>query len=346
MTPLSIYPFGLGKQMFNANILKLAFLLVLNSFYCASASAHFLSFGVLPPTIENYSLEKISKHIYTVIGPNDFPNPKTRGFMNNPAAILTDEGFVIVDPGSGANIGREFLKKLKCISSKPVIAIFDTHVHGDHWLGNQGIRESYPDVPIYAHYRAIERLNAGEAKVWFDRFNRMTEGAISDTDTRIALPNKPLKGDETIKIGDLTFKFYHPEKAHSNTDMMIEVVEDKVMFTGDVVMNEYMPYSAVPEDASFKGTIKALQTALDNDNVKIYVPGHGLPIDKDALHLQIKFTQDLIASVKKYYLQGLQAHEMKDLVAKDMEEYRNWSHFDELGKVIAYVYSEVEEDNF
>lgn len=330
--------------MLNVNVIRWVFLFVMNGFCYSSASAHYLSFGVLPPTIENHSLEKVSEHVYTVIGPHDWPNKKSQGFMNNPSAILTNEGFVVVDPGSGANIGREFLKKLKCISSKPVVAVFNTHLHGDHWLGNHGIRESYPNVPIYAHSRAIERLSSGEGKVWFDRFNGMTEGVIADT--RITLPDKPLKGGELIKIGGITFKIHHPGKAHSDTDIMIEVVNDKVLLTGDIVMVGFMPYSAIPEDASFKGTIKALNDAINNDNIKIYVPGHGLPVERDSLYTQIKFTQDLLASVKKYYLQGLQAHEMKDLVAKDLEEYRTWSHFDELGKVLAHVYAEVEEDNF
>lgn len=331
-------------RMLNVEIIKVAFLVVLNGLCYSSASAHFLSFGVLPPTIENHSLEKISEHVYTVIGPHDLPNSKTKGFMNNPSAILTNKGFVVVDPGSSAKIGREFLKKLKCISPQPVVAVFNTHVHGDHWLGNHGIRESYPGVPIYAHYHAIERLNAGEGQVWLDRFNGMTGGAL--TDTRITVPDKALKGGEAIKIGGITFKVHNPGKAHSNTDIMIEVVDDKVLFTGDIVMNEFMPYSAVPEDASFKGTIKALNDAINNDNIKIYVPGHGLPLEKNLLHTQIKFTQDLLASVKKYYLQGMADHEMRGLVEKDLEEYRTWSHFDELGKVIAHVYVEVEQDNF
>jgi hypothetical protein len=62
--------------------------------------------------------------------------------------------------------------------------------------------------------------------------------------------------------------------------------------------------------------------------------------------IQIKFTEDLLASVKKYFLQGLQAHEMTARVEKDLQEYRNWDHFDELGKVISHAYVEVEQDNF
>jgi glyoxylase-like metal-dependent hydrolase (beta-lactamase superfamily II) len=34
------------------------------------------------------------------------------------------------------------------ITNKPIVAVFNTHVHGDHWLGNQAIVERYPAVKI------------------------------------------------------------------------------------------------------------------------------------------------------------------------------------------------------
>ena len=104
-------------------------------------------------SIENHKRDRVSKHIYVVHGTQDLPNPKSRGFMNNPAAILTNNGVIIIDPGSSTEISKQLLEKVKVVSDKPVIAVFNTHVHGDHWLGNHGIRESYPKIPIYAHKR-------------------------------------------------------------------------------------------------------------------------------------------------------------------------------------------------
>jgi ribonuclease BN (tRNA processing enzyme) len=45
------------------------------------------------------------------------------------------------------------------ITNKPIVAVFNTHVHGDHWLGNQAIVERYPAVKIYAHPNMIEQAN-------------------------------------------------------------------------------------------------------------------------------------------------------------------------------------------
>ena len=105
----------------------------------------------IPTSIEHYQLDRLNHRILIVHGPQALPNATTRGFMNNPAAILTNKGMIVIDPGSSVEIGKQFLEKLHTQTNKPVIAVFNTHVHGDHWLGNQAIRQAFPDVPIYAH---------------------------------------------------------------------------------------------------------------------------------------------------------------------------------------------------
>lgn len=37
---------------------------------------------------------------------------------------------------------------------------------------------------------------------------------------------------------------------------------------------------------------------------------------------------------------------MKDKVLRDMAKYKDWNNFNEMGRVISYVYQEVEKENF
>lgn len=69
---------------------------------------------------------------------------QTPGFINNPAAILTANGIIIVNPGSSAEIGKQLLEKVRKVSNKPVIAILNTHVHGDHCWVTQGFASATP----------------------------------------------------------------------------------------------------------------------------------------------------------------------------------------------------------
>jgi len=297
----------------------------------------------VPSTIEHYPLDQVSPHIYVVHGPLSLPNANNRGFMNNPAAILTRHGVIIVDPGSSREIGRQVLAKVRKITDKPVIAVFNTHVHGDHWLGNHGIREVYPDVPIYAHERAIERIRQGEGDFWISNFVRLTNGAVKGT--RTVAPNIGLKGGETLKLDGVSLRITHPGRAHSDNDLLIEVVDDRSLFCGDVVVAHHVPNSDVPQDASFKGSVTAIQTILKGP-YQIFIPGHGRSGGREVPATALQFLLRLNASVTRYFKQGLQDYEMKDTIIREMNEYRDWHNFSEMGRVISFAYQEIERDNF
>ncbi len=96
----------------------------------------------MPATWTDFSAEKISNHVYVIHGPLELPNETNEGFMNNPAFIVTDDGVVVIDPGSSVHTGNMLLREIRKVTELPVIAVFDTHVHGDHWLGNDAIKRA------------------------------------------------------------------------------------------------------------------------------------------------------------------------------------------------------------
>jgi len=57
--------------------------------------------------------------------------------------VLTAKGVVVVDPGSSVQVGEMLLKKIATVTKDPVIAVFNTHIHGDHWLGNDRHRRAH-----------------------------------------------------------------------------------------------------------------------------------------------------------------------------------------------------------
>ena len=60
----------------------------------------------------------------------------------------------------------------------------------------------------------------------------------------------------------------------------------------------------------------------------------------------LRFLERLRASVTKHYKQGLAAYEMQDSIIKELAEYSDWYNFNEMGRVITFVYQEVERDHF
>ena len=94
--------------------------------------------------VGNFEFEPIADNVYVMHGPLSMPNKQNQGFMNNPAIIEGQNGLILIDPGSSLLVGDKILEEVARVSSKPVIAVFNTHIHGDHWLGNQAVKRAYP----------------------------------------------------------------------------------------------------------------------------------------------------------------------------------------------------------
>ncbi len=285
--------------------------------------------------------EKLNDSVYVVHGPLELPNVANRGFMNNPAFIIADKSVVVIDPGSSQQSGKMLLREIKKVTDKPVSHIFNTHIHGDHWLGNDIIKQSYPDVKIFADPRMIKKAKEGEAQSWIDNMDRLTEGATRGT--KIAYPNTAVSDGKTLKIAGLTFNIHSVGIAHSDSDIMIEYVEGSTFFTGDNV--GYLRILRM-SDGSFRDIIKALDRAIAL-NKKFYVPGHGPSGDVKIVKLQREYFNTLYTMVEKLYEEGLEDFEMKPKILNALSKFKNWSGFEhELGRHISLAKLEVEKAEF
>lgn len=289
---------------------------------------------------KDYPLTQLTKNVYMIVGPNEEVSKQNQGFRNNPVIVTTSKGVVVVDPGSSLYTGELVIRKVKSFTTKPVIAVFNTHAHGDHWLGNQGIRKYFPKVPIYADISVKQSIESGDGKMWIKAINQRTDGAIEGT--RVVGPDHVVKNGDVIKFGNISFKVYHEGKAHSDGDIMLEIPEEKVFLFGDVLRNENIS----PFMSSFKGNLAALELG-EKVNAKVYVPGHGNSGDKRIIDGYRKFILTVKAEVKKHYAEGLSDYEMKPRVIKALKPYQKWSGFDEnIGRLISLAYLEVENESF
>lgn len=293
------------------------------------------------PAIEkDYPLTRVTDRVYVVQGPNEEPTAANQAFMNNPGFVLTHKGVVVVDPGSSLQVGEMLLEKIGTVTRDPVVAVFDTHVHGDHWLGNDAIRRAWPRAVIYAHPKMIEASTAA-GPAWIDLMNRLTDNAARGT--KVVTPGFGLENDETVGLGGMHFHILHTGVAHTDGDLMIEVVEEKVLFTGDVVMNRR---AGRLDDGSFKGNIAACEAALKTGAVRV-VPGHGPIGDRAVITAYRDWLKALYGAVGRYRAQGLKDFEMKDKVIADLKAYRDWALFDsQIGKLISLAYLQSEQEGF
>lgn len=289
--------------------------------------------------VREHPAEKVAPATWVIHGPPGFPSPANQGFMNNPAFVVTRDAVVIVDPGSSLQAGRMVLAQLRKVTLLPVTHVFNSHFHGDHWLGNQAIAEAFPGARFIAHPAMIARLKAGAARQWVDMMLRFSGGFTEGT--RAVLPDTPAGDGAVFMVGGMTFRVHAPEKAHSGTDIMVEAVEEKVLFGGDNVLAGRVGRM---DDATFRGSIAALERALAT-GATVVVPGHGPSGGREVLERYRDYLATMYEEVRRQTLAGRSDYQIKPEVVKKLAAYRGWANFeDEVGRAIGFAVQEAEAE--
>lgn len=291
----------------------------------------------LASEVRDYPAEQVAPRTWVIHGPLGDPSVANQGFMNNPAFVLTDEGVVVIDPGSSVQAGRMVLRQIRKVTDRPVTHVLNTHVHGDHWFGNQALHDAFPAASILAHPRMIGEAHGGQAARWLALMNQLTAGFTRDT--RAVIPTVPVVEDQRLLIGGITFHIHAPPKAHSDTDIMIHAVEEGVLFLGDNVMNGRL---GGMNDGSFRGNIAACDRALGVP-ARVFVPGHGRTAGRGIVAAYRDYLTILFDTARAEYERGRQDYEMKETIRARMGRFADWVGFDlNFGRHISVAVLEIE----
>lgn len=290
----------------------------------------------------NYPIRQVTNKIQVIFGPLDLPDSQNRGFRNNVIIVSTSKGIVLMDPGGSAWTGEMVARKIKSISDTPVVAIFNSHVHGDHWLGNEGIKRHFPNAVIYGHPKMKARLEQNDGLFWLETINRVTDNMADGK--HVIAPDRTVNDGDVISVGDTDFRIIHTGKAHTDNDIMIEIVGEGALFTGDVVRDRAL--SIMQEDSSFKGNIEAIDKIVSM-NYKYYIPGHGSVGGVEMPQVYGAYLNSLRNIVKELFNEDMESFEMKPRIIKALADYSNWRGFElRLGAHISRVFLEIEQEEF
>lgn len=294
------------------------------------------------PEVPDYPAEQVAPGLYVIHGPLDYPNPGNQGFMNNPAFLVAETGVIVVDPGSSVQTGEMVLRQIRTVTDRPLLAVLNTHVHGDHWLGNQAMLALDPEVPIYAHPRMLEQVAQGAGQEWVQRMMSATQGATEGTVARG--PTQALGGGETIVLGGLTFKTHYYPHVHTTTDLMFEIPELGVLFLGDNACNRRIVRM---DDGSFGGSVAALDGVKGTVTAQILVPGHGRTGGWEIVEDYRAYLAGVYEGVAELFESGVSDFDLKAPIVERLARFRDWPGFEEeLGKHISLAYLEVEAAAF
>lgn len=269
----------------------------------------------------DYNLKpiKVSSDVWCFFGKLEAPTKENGGFMSNSCYIKTNKSYVLIDSGASYDFANQAYKAMEKIEKLPVNTVITTHSHDDHWLGNNFYKEKF-NAKIYGPALINKEFNANSeirgVKVLSEENKKNTKFVAID---EIINETKTLNidGKEIIVIPTGV-------KAHTSDDLFVYLPNDKVLFSGDIVMNGRVTSN---RDGSVIGSLKALEM-INSKKWDVLVPGHGVDTSKTAADETIKYFTLLKQRVLEAIENEVTGNDITKIVT--MEEFKNKALYDEL----------------
>jgi glyoxylase-like metal-dependent hydrolase (beta-lactamase superfamily II) len=216
-----------------------------------------------PPLIRENATVKLTDHVWAI---PDF----NVGLVPNVGIIVGSKATLVVDTGLGPRNGETIVREMKKVSRNADVYVVTTHYHPEHSLGAGAFTGA---KLVMTRAQQQEMTEVGKA--------------IQDTFASRSALNKELLDGVPYPTPDILFDREHrldlggvhvrlmwrgPAAMHTRGDTMVFVEEDRVLFTGDVVMSQR--FLAAQNTSSLRTWIAVLDelTALKPAHV---VPSHG-----------------------------------------------------------------------
>ncbi len=294
------------------------------------------------PPVPDVPPQRLSEHVWMIWAKDGFPTPENRGMMCNITFAVTQKGVVVLDCGSSLQIGEMAIRMIRTVTDKPVVALFTTHYHGDHYLGAHAFFEAFGELPFYAHPYTKDIIEKKEGSMWLNMLERWTSGATAGT--KLIPPNRVVQHGQVLDFGDVKIRCHHYGVAHTPGDMCYELIEDRLVHVGDVAMDRRI---ANMDDGSYPGSLHymtELEKACGAD--ALWVPGHG-HAGKGVLKWQKELFAGIWENALQAFEEGLEPLAAKELVLKDprvagkAKETAGWES--NIGKYISIAVLEAEK---
>ena len=252
----------------------------------------------VPAQVPEVTTQKLTDRIYTV----------ETGVGARTGFVVGDKGVLIIDATSNADGMKIFLAEIAKVTPLPVTTVILTHSDPDHVGGLVALPK---DIQIIAHAQTKTEMER--------QYDTPESSAILDY----------LPGTTFTEIMDYTFgpermQLMYLPHAHTSGDIAVVFPEEKLAFTGDVIMPQDNPVMHPDKGSDTDDLIRSL-TFLRSLNVDLYVTGHSGVVDKSAITDEISHIEKVKAEVASLVKEGKTLDEVKTalgVVEPDSGGYR------------------------
>lgn len=189
---------------------------------------------------------------------------------SNAGAIVGEREVIVVDSLTNAAMAQDFLAEIRRVTDKPVRFLINTHSHPDHVFTNH----LFPEAVTISTRRGWERTkaNQGDQAKHAALFGR----SFPDVDFaggRYTPQDIAFSGTLSLQQGGRELRVLELGPGHSESDAVVYLPAERIVFCGDVFLNGMAPLPAEGHVSETIANCRALE-ALPAD---VFIPGHGAP---------------------------------------------------------------------
>jgi glyoxylase-like metal-dependent hydrolase (beta-lactamase superfamily II) len=289
------------------------------------------------PATVDMTLRQVSEHVYFVEGVPGIASDN-QGFISNAGVIVTGAGVVVFDALGTPALGQLLLEKIRAITREPVVRVIVSHYHADHIYGLQVFADL--DAEILAPAGAEKYLASDNARERLEE-RRFTLDPWVNDDTRLVAPDRYVSEGLQFKLGDVEFIVTVVGNAHSDGDLTLYVLPDRVLLSGDIIFEGRVPFVG---DANTRHWAEVLER-METEQLVALIPGHGSVAENpnDAIRLTrryLTFLRNEMSLAVEEFVPFDEAY-----AAVDWSEFEDLPAFEEANRRNAYqVYLSLESE--